>query len=75
MSPLAIRLKEIRLAAGMSQGELAAKAKTRQGTISLLESGKTRRVDLDLLERIAKALGAEPGELLVRETKKRGPRG
>jgi transcriptional regulator with XRE-family HTH domain len=65
MSPLAIRLKEIRQAKGLSQGALAALAETRQGTISLLEQGKTRRIDLDLLERIAKALGVSPAALIV----------
>jgi len=67
MSPLAVHLKEAREAKGLSQLELADRAKTRQGTISLLESGKTRRVDLDLLERIAKALGVSPAALIVVE--------
>jgi len=74
MSPIAIRLKDIREAKKLSQGELAALADTRQGTISLLESGKTRRIDLDLLERIAEALDVEPADLLVRMPKRRGPR-
>ncbi|HVT38310.1 MAG TPA: helix-turn-helix transcriptional regulator [Gemmatimonadaceae bacterium] len=65
MSPLSIRLKEEREAKGLTQGELADRAGTHQGTISLLESGHTRRVDFDLLERIADALGISPAALIV----------
>jgi transcriptional regulator with XRE-family HTH domain len=38
------------------------------GTLSQMESGKTRRVDLDLLERLAKALGIPPAKLIVGTT-------
>lgn len=65
MSPLFIRLREVREAKGVNQSELAERARTRQGTISLLESGKTRRVDLDLLERLARALGVSPATLIA----------
>jgi len=67
MAPLFIRLREVREAKGVKQSELAARAGTRQGTISLLESGKTRRVDLDLLERVACALGVSPATLFAQD--------
>ena len=65
MTSLSIRLKEVREAKRINQSELAERAGTRQGTISLLESGKTRRVDLDLLERLARALGVSPAALIA----------
>jgi DNA-binding Xre family transcriptional regulator len=74
MSPLLIRLREEREAQRLSQGELADLAGTHQATISLLESGKTRRVDLDLIERIAKALGVAPESLFVGSPAPRAPR-
>ena len=65
MSPLAIRLREVRESRGLSQGALAELAGTRQGTVSLLESGKTRRIDLDLIERLARALKVSAADLIV----------
>jgi DNA-binding Xre family transcriptional regulator len=43
------------------------KAGVRQATISELESGKTRRVDLDVLDRLCRVLGVEPDDLLKRK--------
>ncbi len=37
---------------------------TRQATISDLETGETQRVELDLLDRIAKALRCKPKDLI-----------
>ena len=70
MSPIVVRIREVREARGLTQEMLAVRADTRQATISDLETGRTGRVDLDLLERIARALGVEPGELIVREPAK-----
>lgn len=66
MSPIRVRILELRVAKGWSQAELAVRAETRQATISDLETGKSRRVEIDLLERLAEALEVEPGELIVR---------
>jgi transcriptional regulator with XRE-family HTH domain len=71
MTPIVVRIREIREAKGWTQELLAERAGTRQATISDLETGRTGRVDLDLLERIATALEVEPGALLVREPKRR----
>ncbi len=59
-----LRLEEYRLRARLSQMELAERAGTRQATIANLETGKSLRVELDLLGRIAEALGCKPSELL-----------
>lgn len=47
------------------------RAQVRHAAISELESGKRQRVNLDILERLALALGVEPGELLQREGKRK----
>jgi transcriptional regulator with XRE-family HTH domain len=68
-----VSFRELREAAGFTQSELADAANVRQATVSEMERGLPRRIDLDVLERIADALGAklrrivEPGELLARE--------
>lgn len=61
-----IRLRELRLALGLSQAELAAHARTRRATVSRLENSRITAIDLDVLERLADALGVEPGFLLSR---------
>ena len=69
MTPVQIRLREVRQTAGMTQAELAAKAKIDQGDVSRIESGKTNGISLDVLDRLCRALKCEPGDLLVRKRK------
>lgn len=64
---LVIRLRPLRKQAGLTQDELAKRANVTQSTISALELGKTTRVDLPILERVAAALGVSPLALLVLE--------
>lgn len=71
MTPIVVRLRELREACGLSQLELSERAGVRQATISELESGKKQRLDFGILDRLCAALGVDPGELLERE-KKRG---
>ena len=72
MTPITLgRIAELRAAQGMSQAVLAKRARIRQATLSAIESGKTRRVDFDVLERLADALGVDPALLLTR-TKPKG---
>ncbi len=66
MTPLVLRLKQLRKAAGLTQAQLAEKVGVYQGTISDHERGKATRIDLSLIERLAEALGVEPGELFNR---------
>jgi len=65
---LARRVKELREAQKMSQGELARLAGTRQPAIARLESGRVLP-RLDLLHRIAAALGMRVDVQFKREAK------
>lgn len=71
MAPIEINLREFREKKGLSQAELGKRASVRQGTISSLENGKGRRVDLDVLERIARVLGVKATALLSERAAKR----
>ncbi|MDB4916557.1 MAG: hypothetical protein JWM95_4201 [Gemmatimonadetes bacterium] len=71
MTPIRLRLKELREARGLTQLALGELADVRQATISEMESGRRQRIDLDILERLADALGVEPSALLERDAKKR----
>ena len=64
VTPIRITLREARERANLTQIELAERADVRQATISEMERGLTTRVDLDVLDRICRALGVEPGSLL-----------
>ena len=71
--PVVVSFRELREEAGLTQSELAEAAGVRQATVSEMERGLPRRIDLDVLERLADALAGalgrtvEPGELLARE--------
>lgn len=71
MTPVRLRLRELRTAKGHSQTALADLAGVRQATISELESGKAKRIDFATIEKLADALGVEPSELLEREKKRK----
>lgn len=66
MSPIVLRVKAARLRKGWTQAALAKKAGVRRATISQLESGRTQRVNLGVLDKVAKALGV-PTLRLLRE--------
>ena len=60
ISKIARLIRDTRLRAGITQAELATRAKTSQTVIARLESGTDRRTpSLDLLERIARSLKAK----------------
>lgn len=63
---LAANLKRFRLAAKLSQEELAYRADMDRTYVSSLERGNYAAT-VDMLERIADALGVEPVELLRSE--------
>ena len=69
MTPVKIRLLERRRAAGLSQEQLAEMVAMAQADISRIETGKTKAISLDVLERLCKALRCEPGDILVRKRK------
>jgi transcriptional regulator with XRE-family HTH domain len=58
-------LKILRQTKGLTQEELAKKAKITHAYLSMLESGAKRNPSLEVLQRLAKALGVSVGELLL----------
>ncbi len=74
VTPIRITLREAREAAGLTQVQLAEKADVRQATVSDLETGKSGRIDLEVLDRLCEALGVEPADLIERQGKKRRTR-
>lgn len=66
MSPITLRLREIRRMRGLTQIQLAERAHVRQATVSDIEAGKTRGIDFDTLERLAVALEIDPALLVAR---------
>jgi len=54
---IAVLVKRARTVAGLTQAELAARAGTTQAVIARIEGGKAFTASLDLLDRIARALG------------------
>lgn len=67
MTPLRVEIRALRETKGWTQGVLAAKAKVTRATVNRLENGHPRSIDLDVLERLARALGVAPGLLIVSE--------
>lgn len=57
-------LKQLREARGLSQRDLAVKAKVSGAYIAQLETGVRKNPSLAVLKRLAKALGVPVGELL-----------
>jgi transcriptional regulator with XRE-family HTH domain len=71
MTPLLLRIRPLREAKGWTQAGLAARAKVTQATVSNLETGVTQRLDVAVLDRIAKALGVETAALIHHPPKRR----
>ncbi|MCX7057277.1 MAG: helix-turn-helix transcriptional regulator [Proteobacteria bacterium] len=74
MTPIRLRLRELRERRGLSQTALGDLAGVKQARISELENGHGKRLNLDMLEQLADALGCEPGELIERVPAKKGRR-
>lgn len=68
-----LRLRELRLARGLSQESLAELAKLDRTYVSSCERGH-RNISLENIYRLASALGVEPAELLRRHTSNEAPR-
>ena len=73
VTPLHLRLRELRKAAGLTQEQLATAAGVRQGTVSALETRKSKGIDFATAEALAKALGVDPHELFETTPAKRRP--
>ena len=66
MCAVYVRLKELRLALGLTQAELASRAGIRRATVSRIENAQVTAIDLRVLERLADVLAVDPGFLLSR---------
>jgi transcriptional regulator with XRE-family HTH domain len=76
MTPVRLRVRELREAQKISQVALAELAGIRRATLSAIETGQTKGVDFDTLDRLARALGVDAALLIVQEpAKKRRGRG
>lgn len=60
-----IRLRDIRLASGLTQVQLAERCGMPQSTISRIESGTTSGVDFETLDKVAAALEVHPSDLIA----------
>lgn len=69
MTPITVRLRELREAKGWSQSELATRTGVSHSTIHRLETGKHKGIDFATLEKLADALGCDPGYLIVKTGK------
>jgi transcriptional regulator with XRE-family HTH domain len=68
MSPLTLRVRELREALGLTQAELATRAGIRRATVNRIENAHVTAIDLAVLEKLADALRVEPGFLIVRSS-------
>ena len=62
---------ELLRARGMSQSDLARASGVSLFTVNAIANNRTVQVKLDTLEKLARVLGVEPGDLIERD-KKRG---
>ncbi len=67
MPAITLRVREIRDAIGWSQDRLADEAGVTQATVSRIERGESSSIDLDVLDKIARALRVDPAVLFVRQ--------
>ncbi len=67
VTPIFVRIEELRQVKGWSQAELARRSGVSQSTISRLEAGTTPLIDLNNLQKLAKALGCDTGDLIVKK--------
>jgi transcriptional regulator with XRE-family HTH domain len=77
--PLKDRLRELRIAAGLTQQALAVEAGLSVSNVVHIEWGKIPDPRASTIVALARALGCTPNDLLAdtepREAKPRGPRG
>ena len=69
MTPITIRLRELREGRGWTQHELSKRTGIRRATLSAIENGQTKSIDFDILEKLAKALQVHPAALIEKKGK------
>lgn len=67
MTPVRLRVKELREAEGWTQDQLAKISGVNQGTISKIERNKTGGIEFDNLERLARAFNVKAAYLVVQD--------
>lgn len=67
MTPIEIQIKELRDLKSWSQAELARRSGVGQSTVSRIEAGETSGISLGIVEKLASALGCDPGYLIVKK--------
>ncbi len=73
MTPIVLRIKQLRKVNGWSQAELARRSGVHQSVISRLESGQSQSVSLKNLEKLAGALECDPGYLIAKRADAKRP--
>jgi transcriptional regulator with XRE-family HTH domain len=73
MSPITIRIKELREARGWSQRELSRQSGVRQATLSAIENGETAGIDFATLEQLAETFDLDAALLIVHTRTKKIP--
>ena len=64
MTPIRLRVRELREVRGMTQADLAEASGVRRATISTIESGKVKGIHFAILERLADAIGVDAAVLV-----------
>lgn len=67
MTPLRVQIRQLRESQGLTQAALAEKSGVSRVTIARIEGGRQLRVDLEVLDRLARALGVAPGLLIAED--------
>jgi transcriptional regulator with XRE-family HTH domain len=72
MTPLSVRVADLRAAKGWTIDKLAEESGVSRATIIRLEQKQTTRVDFDVLEKLADALGVNASVLIDHRPAARG---
>ena len=70
MTPIAIRVKELRDGRRWTQAKLAEKAGITRAALSGIENGQTKGIDFATLEALANALEVHPAALIEKKGKR-----
>lgn len=68
MTPIRLRVREFRETCGLSQRELARRAGITQATVSSIERRKSKGIDFDTLEKLARVLDVDPALFIMHES-------
>ena len=69
MTPISIRVRELRHGRGWTQKQLCERAGLTVAALSRIENGLTKGIDFDTLERLATALEVHPAALIEKKGK------